>query len=409
MDWQMKPLGDLCRIELGSTPARKTATMWDPDRKTENVWLSIADLPQNLHAVATDSKEYVSDLAVKRMRLIPKGTLLVSFKLTLGRLAYAGRDLFSNEAIASLLDIDERQISKNFLYWALTAFDWEKAAEGDHKIKGKTLNKAKLKKILIPLPPLEEQHRIVAVLDEAFEGLARARAHAEANLQNTRELFENSLEAELEAVGSSNGTSLGEHIDLLAGFAFKSKGYTDDQSAMRLMRGDNIVPGAVRWEGAKYWPIDDCEAYEKFKLRVDDVLIAMDRTWIKAGIKYAVLSDEDVPSLLVQRVARLRCLASLDTHFLAMLIGSKSFERYVLSIQTGTGVPHISPTQIRDFKFPLPDIDKQAKIVERLLIVKNGSSELSEAYSQKMQNLDDLRQSLLQKAFAGELTRREAA
>lgn len=261
-----------------------------------------------------------------------------------------------------------------------------------------------LKDQAIKYPPLEEQQRIVAVLDEAFEGLARARAHAEANLQNARELFENSLEAELEAVGNSHETSLGEHIDLLAGFAFKSKGYTEDQSAMRLLRGDNIIPGAVRWEGAKYWPIDDCEAYEKFQLRADDVLIAMDRTWIKAGIKYAVLSDEDVPSLLVQRVARLRCLASLDTHFLALLIGSKSFERYVLSIQTGTGVPHISPTQIKDFEFPLPDIGKQADIVERLLTVRNGSSELSESYSRKLQDMGDLRQSLLQKAFAGELT-----
>ena len=241
-------------------------------------------------------------------------------------------------------------------------------------------------------------------LDEAFEGLDRARENAEANLENARELFESVLEAELAAVGRSNETSLGEHIDLLAGYAFKSAGYTDDQHAMRLMRGDNIVPGAVRWGGAKYWPIDDCDTYEKFQLFADDVLIAMDRTWIKAGIKYAVLSDDDVPSLLVQRIARLRCLASLDTHFLSILIGSKSFERYVLSIQTGSGVPHISPTQIRDFKIPLPDIDTQAQIVERLMIVKNGSNDLSEAHSKKLQDLDDLRQSLLQKAFAGELT-----
>lgn len=261
-----------------------------------------------------------------------------------------------------------------------------------------------LAKLPIPLPSLEEQQRIGAVLDEAFEGLDRARENAEANLENARELFESVLEAELAAVGRSNETSLGEHIDLLAGYAFKSAGYTDDQHAMRLMRGDNIVPGAVRWGGAKYWPIDDCDTYEKFQLFADDVLIAMDRTWIKAGIKYAVLSDDDVPSLLVQRIARLRCLASLDTHFLSILIGSKSFERYVLSIQTGSGVPHISPTQIRDFKIPLPDIDTQAQIVERLMIVKNGSNDLSEAHSKKLQDLDDLRQSLLQKAFAGELT-----
>lgn len=309
------------------------------------------------------------------------------------------------EAVISrqIMAIRPVKIDRRFLYLHLEGqFEHFQDSASGAAIPG--LSREDVSELSIPLPPLEEQQRIVAVLDEAFEGLARARAHAEANLQNARELFENSLEAELDAVGNSHETSLGEHIDLLAGFAFKSKGYTEDQSAMRLMRGDNIVPGAVRWEGAKYWPINDCEAYEKFQLKADDVLIAMDRTWIKAGIKYAVLSNEDVPSLLVQRVARLRCLASLDTHFLAMLIGSKSFERYVLSIQTGTGVPHISPTQIKDFTFPLPDIDTQSKIVNRLMIMKKGSDVLSEAYSRKLQDFDDLRQSLLQKAFAGELT-----
>jgi type I restriction enzyme S subunit len=70
-----------------------------------------------------DSKEYVSDAAAANMRLVPSGTLLASFKLTLGRLAYAGRDLYTNEAIAALYDIDEREISKRFLYWALTYFE----------------------------------------------------------------------------------------------------------------------------------------------------------------------------------------------------------------------------------------------------------------------------------------------
>ncbi|MEB8388512.1 restriction endonuclease subunit S [Rhodobacteraceae bacterium KMM 6894] len=289
-----------------------------------------------------------------------------------------------------------------FVYYLLQLVDLGRFSSGAGV---PTLNRNDVHGELFAVPQsVEEQQRIVAVLDEAFEGLARARTHAEANLQNARELFENALEAEVASLRHSSETSLGEHIDLLAGFAFKSKGYTDDPNAMPLMRGDNIIPGAVRWKGAKYWPIDDCEAFEKFKLIAHDVVIAMDRTWIKAGIKYAVLSDDDIPCLLVQRVARLRCLASLDTHFLAMLIGSKSFEGYVLSIQTGTGVPHISPTQIKDFKFPLPDIDTQARIVERLMIVKNASNDLLETYSKKLQDIDNLRQSLLRKAFAGELT-----
>src|SRR3546814_12575169 len=106
----------------------------------------------------------------------------------------------------------------------------------------------------------------------------------------------------------------------------------------------------------------------------------MDRTWIKSGIKYAVVSEKDVPCLLVQRVARLRCQRTLDSDFLATLIGSKSFEKYVLLIQTGTGVPHISATQIRGFVFPLPSVEEQRRLVGRTTKIKSGCSDLAEGY-----------------------------
>lgn len=268
----------------------------------------------------------------------------------------------------------------------------------------KRVSRTALGAVPVPLPPLEEQQQIVAILDEAFEGLARARANAEANLQNARELFENALEFELSATAGAAVVPLGDHVNLLAGYAFKSTGYTASPDGMRLIRGDNIVPGAVRWRDTKLWPNDDCDTYNKYLLRTDDLLIAMDRTWITAGIKYAVLSEFDVPSLLVQRVARLRCLASLDTNFLALLIGARMFERYVLSIQTGVGVPHISPTQIGSFSFPLPEILDQQAIVDRMKVLRAACDELEVTYLQSIQNLDALRQSFLQKAFAGELT-----
>lgn len=262
-----------------------------------------------------------------------------------------------------------------------------------------------LKEQSIEYPPLEEQRRIVAVLDEAFEGLARARAHAEANLQNARELFRNSLEFELQAATDCQETTLGEHIDLVVGFAFKSKGYTDEPDAIRLMRGDNILPGAVRWQGVKYWPTNDIDQYERYQLAPGDVLIAMDRTWIKSGIKFAVLSEYDVPSLLVQRVARLRPLPTLDVDFLANLIGGKSFERYVLSIQTGVGVPHISGKQIGDFPIRLPSLETQQQISDRLRFLRDRCGSLVLSYGGELSDLDDLRQSLLEKAFSGQLVR----
>jgi type I restriction enzyme S subunit len=92
----------------------------------------------------------------------------------------------------------------------------------------------------------------------------------------------------------------------------------------------------------------------------------MDRPWIEAGLKYARLRPEDIPSLLVQRVACLRALPSIDQRYLAYLIGSPGFTAYVLGVQTGTAVPHISGKQIQDFEFSLPSLRDQRAVGEIL-------------------------------------------
>jgi type I restriction enzyme S subunit len=157
---------------------------------------------------------------------------------------------------------------------------------------------------------------------------------------------------------------LGDHVDLLTGNAFKSAGYTG--SGIRLLRGDNVKPGAVSWDNARYWPAAEAAAYHRYQLKAGDVILAMDRPWVEAGLKYAALRPADVPSLLVQRVACLRALPSLDQRFLACLVGSPAFTAYVLGVQTGTAVPHISGGQIQDFRFALPPLRVQRAVGELL-------------------------------------------
>jgi type I restriction enzyme S subunit len=157
---------------------------------------------------------------------------------------------------------------------------------------------------------------------------------------------------------------LGDHVDLLTGNAFRSAGYTG--SGIRLLRGDNVAQGAIRWDNARYWPDDDAAVYQRYRLKAGDVVLAMDRPWIEPGLKYAALRPADVPSLLVQRVACLRALPPLDQRFLACLIGSPAFTAYVLGVQTGTAVPHISGRQIQDFWFALPPLRAQRAIGELL-------------------------------------------
>lgn len=128
------------------------------------------------------------------------------------------------------------------------------------------------------------------------------------------------------------------------------------------MRGDNVVQGKLRWDNVKRWPKNRLNEAIEYELRPDDVVLAMDRPWIEAGLKYARIGLDDVPSLLVQRVACLRAKQGLDQRFLFYLIGSRTFTDHVLSIQTGTAVPHISGTQILAFRFRPPQFDDQRGI-----------------------------------------------
>jgi type I restriction enzyme S subunit len=170
-EWEVKRLGEICEIAMGRTPPRLNQAFWGHGYK----WLSIADLQTK---VVSDSKEEITALAASMMTIIPKGTLLMSFKLSLGRLCFAGCDLFTNEAICSF---NKLQANAHFLYYALGRTDF--SLYGKQAVKGYTLNKESLKSIEVTLPPLPEQTAIASVLTEMDAELAaleqrREKTHA---------------------------------------------------------------------------------------------------------------------------------------------------------------------------------------------------------------------------------------
>jgi len=193
--WEIKRLDDLCQIELGKTPYRGDKSFWDTEKETNNVWLSIADMLKTEGDVVLDSKEYITDKAVRVSRLVKAGTLLLSFKLTLGRLAFAGKDLYTNEAIAALTIKNERLINKHFLYQFLSMFDWDAATEGDIKLKGRTLNKAKLKKLEVHFPKsITEQQRIVQKLNAMSTETKKLEAVYQQKINDLEELKKSVLQ-----------------------------------------------------------------------------------------------------------------------------------------------------------------------------------------------------------------------
>ena len=271
------------------------------------------------------------------------------------------------------------------------------------------ITRQNLSPVEIPIPPLPEQQRIVEILDKAFVAIDKAKQNAEQNLRNAKEVFQSKLQSIFDngklkvENGEWESTSLKDEIDLATSFAFKSKYYTNNDDDILLLRGDNIMQGDFRWKDAKRWNKSEYDDFEKYQLQENDIVLAMDRPWVNAGLKYARLSKTELPSLLVQRTARLRNKPQLNNLFLYYLIQSKGFTDYLISIQTGIGVPHINGKQICGFPFSKPSLKEQEQLVKKLNSLSNETKHLEEIYQQKLNNLTELKKSILQKTFEGEL------
>ncbi len=155
---------------------------------------------------------------------------------------------------------------------------------------------------------------------------------------------------------------LSDFSDIQPGFAFKSNQFLDDSQQIPLVKGENLQQGYIDWHTSKYWRSDEYEDFQKYHLLSGDIVIAMDRPWVTAGLKWSYIKRQDPKSLLVQRVARVRAKNGLDQIYLRYLISSEYFSLYVQPIVTGVNVPHISGKQIGDFRIPVPELKTQKKI-----------------------------------------------
>jgi len=153
-----------------------------------------------------------------------------------------------------------------------------------------------------------------------------------------------------------------DYVDILVGFTFQSK-FFSNSNGIKLVRGDNVSLGYLNWDNTKYWPTYNKDL-EKYLLKEHDVLIGMDGS--RVGKNKAIIQKNDLPLLLVQRVACLRSKKSLLQKYLFFIIFSKQFTNYVDAIKTGSAIPHISSKQIADYQFYYPTLEDQRAISQLL-------------------------------------------
>lgn len=390
--WEFKVLGEISDINIGKTPPRENPKYFQGDK----VWLSIRDL-KNFQV--DNSNEKLTSEAVEKFKinLVKKGTLLMSFKLTLGKLAFANCDLYTNEAIAALPIKNNflKNINEKYLFYSLNFIDLED--EVDNAVKGKTLNKQKLKNLRIPLPPLPEQKQIVSVLDKTFEKLDQAIALVEENIQKLKQLNESVLDevfSKLER--EENKFRLVDIANVKRG---KSK--HRPRNDKRLYGGSYplIQTGDIR----------NAEKFiTKFSQTYNEKGLEQSKLWKKGTICLTIAANiGDVAILGIDAcfpdsVVGIYSKEYNNTYIFYFL---KSIQRKLDEKSSASAQKNLSVEKLSDFYIPLPDKVKQQRIVAYLDHTTEKNQQLITYYQNKLQALKSLKNSVLDSSFKGELRR----
>jgi len=189
-------------------------------------------------------------------------------------------------------------------------------------------------------------------------------------------------------------SSLGHEAELLSGFPFLSQGFA--ASGIRLLRGSNVKRGQLDWsrEITEHWPAVTSKI-KQYELQESDIVIAMDGALV--GRSFAIVKRADLPSLLVQRVARVRAKAT-DQRLLGAWINSDYFIRHVDSVKTHTAIPHISPRDIRDFAVAIPRAESEQRAIAEAL---SDVDALLDGLTRLIAKKRDLKQGAMQQLLTG--------
>jgi type I restriction enzyme, S subunit len=251
-----------------------------------------------------------------------------------------------------------------------------------------------------PLPPLEEQHQIVAVLDEAFEGLARARAHAEANLRDARELLANTIDSLMASDGTATEVRLGDLCAFENGD--RGKNYPGRKAfvptGVPFINAGHLLNGPIDWANMNFIPLAHFNRLSNGKVRPGDLLFCLRGSLGKFGTV-----DSTEPGAIASSLVIVRPKDRLLPEYLAAYFESSRCAEMIKSYGNGAAQPNLSAKSLAAFAIALPDLEAQSKVVSAVAEIRQATDQLCRAYETKLEDIDALCQSLLQKAFAGEL------
>ena len=397
--WEVKTLGEVCEFARGLT-YKKT----DEVDHSSNAVLRANNVSLETKSLNFDKIKFIhEDIEIPESKKVRNGSLLIctasGSKKHLGKVALIDADYaYAFGGFMGLLTPHEN-ISSKYFFYSLTGKEYENfIAELSDGANINNLKFSQLQEFRITVPPLAEQERIVGILDEAFEGIAAATAQAEKNLHNARELFQSVLQSTFSPKGDDWVEKTLKEM---------AKEFGRGKSKHRPRNADFLYGGQYPF-------------VQTGDIRNSDHLITKySQTYSEEGLAQSKLWPEGTVCITIAANIAETGILNFDACFPDSVIGmipdpEKSIGGYIeyllqffkVELQRqgkGSAQDNINLGTFKDQTFPFAPVNKQQAIVEKLDALSEETKRLEAIYERKKAALTELKQSLLQKAFAGEL------
>jgi type I restriction enzyme S subunit len=343
----------------------------------------------------TECKITGAAVASSSTNIIPAGNVVIATRVGLGKVCRLAQDTAINQDLRGVVPIDPAGLSVRFLFWWLKSVADDIVSEGT----GATVQGVRLpfvRALRIPLPPIPEQHRVVAILEEAFEGIAVATANAEKNLENARAAFEDHLQS----IFTQRGDGWAERrLDEVALEFGRGRSRHRPRNDPKLYGGKwpFIQTGDIR--GARHVITAHTQTY-------NDAGLSQSRLWpsgtvcitIAANIaESGVLAfDACFPDSVIGLVPDERLTSGAFVEYML-----QSFRMHLQALGKGSAQANINLGTFASQRFPFPDLSQQREIVATLDELRHGTERLESVYQRKLDAFEELRQSFLHSAFGG--------
>ena len=357
-NWTYKRFDEVFDLQMGKTPDRHNPSYF----QGENVWISIRDLGEKF---ISDSKEKISDKALvdTGIRIVKKGTVIMSFKLTVGKCGIAAKDLYTNEAIMAFNLKDGIQLESSFLYYYLQGYHWQGANKA---VMGITLNKATISRHIVGIPPLPLQQSIVAELDN-INNLINIKKSQLKDLDNLAqsifyEMFGDPVENEKGWDVKRLGEVCSKISDGPFGSNLKSEHYVD--SGIRVIRLQNIGVREFVDKDKVFISMEHYESLKKYTCYPNDVVIG---TLGEPNLRAC-----KIPPNINVSINKADCVHIIPNNNMAVadyfigLLNAPSFIKAKSNAVHGQTRGRISYGQIKEFHIPLPPLPLQQKFAEKI-------------------------------------------